>query len=257
MKLKPTIHAILAFSCLTSIHAEIKADIKTDIKADIKAVTISGGTLVLKDPFGGHFEAVTYPGPNANYQKENQKGDTNNSIKLEKFQGSTQGNAPWCWACCASMVLYHQGLKKTPCQIVTDTLNKNCCSLFASPKCWTPGNVQYAINHYGIPTQTLHESSTPLKTKLLEVLHQLKKGQPTVLILLQLGKPAPNTAGAHSIVVYGIEGLYQKDPRKVKLIVYDPVCGSQKVEVTKLYAYTNGTHSPVYRWAQSIILPRD
>lgn len=215
--------------------------------------SLAQDTLILKDPFGGHFESMVHPGPSPRLSPPIEEGDTSGSkIKLPRFRGSTQGNAPWCWACCTAMVLYHQSIQKTPCQIVSDTLGKNCCSFFASTSCWTPGNLQTALLRYGIHTQTEFHPDSQLHQRTVDVVKELKKGLPVVLILLEKGTPQLGRSGAHSLVAYGVEGLHQPDPKKVRLILYDPVIGPHKVRPSNLLHYSNGPQNPSYRWGATV-----
>lgn len=218
--------------------------------------SLSENTLLLKDPFGGHLESVVQSWP-SRFFPAHPEGDTPSSrIKLPRFRGSTQGNAPWCWACCTAMVLYHQGIQKNPCQIVSETLGKNCCSIFASPSCWTTGNLQGALLRYGIKTLTESQHHKTLAQKTADIIRELKKGLPTVLILREKSVPKPGRSGAHSIVAYGVEGLNQPNPRKLRLILYDPVVGSQKVRPAELLHYSNGPQAPIYHWSSTVkILP--
>jgi hypothetical protein len=57
-------------------------------------------------------------------------------------------------------------------------------------------------------------------------------------------------------VAYGVEGLNQPNPQKVRLILYDPVIGAQKIRPSELLHYSNGPQSPNYQWVATVkILP--
>jgi len=215
--------------------------------------TVVDGTLLLKDPFGGHFEKLVHPRFAAKQPLPPEEGDNKSTkIKVPRFRGSDQGNAPWCWACCVSMILYHQGIEKSACQVVSDTLRKNCCSLFAPPSCWTPGNLQAALLRYHIPTQTQFHYGQNLRRAAVELVRELRKGNPIALILQQKPPLKPGQTGSHSTVIYGVEGLYQPHPHKLKFIMYDPVIGPTKVTAKELLYYSNGPQNPRYRWVASV-----
>lgn len=210
---------------------------------DSSKVAFDGDTLILKDPFGGHFENFTD-------LPSFSKGDQPSSkLQLPRFRGQDQGSAPWCWAACASMVLYHAGLKLKPCEIVSQTLNKNCCDFFMSPSCYTPGNVQNALRMFQVYTATI-----PMQPSLTEATRQVKKelqnGKPVIIVL----RPQTPSKGrtSHVIVIYGIEGLHQQVAENVKFVAYDPLTGGTKLRPRELLNYSNMPNGYVYTWSSTV-----
>jgi len=213
-------------------------------------------SILLKDPFGNHYESVTQPGPYTGLYSTTQ-GDIN---KLPQFKGQKQGTAPWCWAAAASMMLYSHAIKKTPCQIVSESLKRDCCSwktkILGDWKCWVGGDVSRTLTHYGIPSYTIPVLSQSPTQKAELVLNELQKGKPTTLILRRTTIPNSKGFWFHAVVAYGASHFEPNSKAPLELIVYDPLVGAVTVTPQELQAYRNNfdKNGAIYTWYSTIHL---
>jgi len=247
----------MASLCLLGILAltnpqTVKA--RTHTKAPLETnhlVVETPHSILLKDPFGGHYEEIINIGARI------LQGD---NLKIPAFQGKKQGTAPWCWAASAAMMLYHTGLKKDPCTIASEYLRQDCCSwtskLLGKWDCWKGGDVAGALRHYGMPTQTFRKSHHNAKQKEELVINELKKGKPSTLLLECTNfKDGPGRYKYHAVVVYGASNL-NSHPNSLKFLIYDPLTGPTATPVATLDSYKNDHNRGAcsYRWHSTLIL---
>jgi len=209
----------------------------------------SGTAILLKDPFGGHYEKVIKTACSSPHL-----GDT---LQIPNFRGKKQGTAPWCWAAAASMMIYHKGIDQNPCQVVSRTLQKDCCSwrskLLGDWKCWKGGSVQKALAAYGIPNSSAQGSLPALFQKILQ---ELQLGRPVTLILQNLqfrGRPGEHPL--HAVVAYGAKNL-PPSAKPTELILFDPINGVHSVSEAGLSEYKNDWEkdSPLFELSSIILI---
>jgi len=204
--------------------------------------------LLLKDPFGGHYEYIT-----ENFLPQPDQGD---SVTIPNFKKANQGTAPWCWAACASMLLYNKGIKQSPCEIVSLSLGRTCCSLkskiLGDWECWEGGSVASALSSYGIKS-TSKTGSIPEMAR--EVLKQLHAGKPAALVVTNKNfYNRPGTYKNHTVIAYGANNLNNSPSEPLELVLYDPVCGVVTASLSQLENYKNDWEkgAPSYRWSNLI-----